>query len=156
MSTLPKKLQTARRTLANGFTMIEIIIVMALGFILIALGGIFLTNRTVTAQELDRAFYAVRSELARAESDTTTGTDAGGIAIFPHSVTRFQGVTYATRVVARDVLTQFSNSVTITGPSEINFTAPEGVPATTGTITLTDTYRTHTITVNAAGAISIQ
>lgn len=143
-------------TLPKGFTLLEILIVIVL-IIMIVIMSAVLGRQTILNQELERIRETVRSELVRAQGDTIAGTrdSPWGVAFGATTVTRFLGTSYATRNQAFDAITTFQN-VTITGPAEIVFSRPEGVPTTTGTITITLGARTTTVTVNAAGAITVQ
>ncbi|MBI4133380.1 hypothetical protein HY478_02080 [Candidatus Uhrbacteria bacterium] len=140
----------------KGFTLLEILIVLVLVIMIVVMSAV-LGRQTILNQELERVRETIRSELVRAQGDTIAGTrDASwGVAFSTNTVTRFQGTSYATRNQAFDAVTTFQN-VTITGPTEIVFSRPEGVPTGTGTITVTLGTRTTTVTVNAAGAITVQ
>lgn len=143
----------------HGFTLIEIIIVAGLAMVLVLTGTLFATDQTIADHELDRAFASVRSELATAQRDAQIGVDdsSWGVALIsPQRIVRFRGASYPSRAAAFDTITNFNMSVIITGPAEIVFTLPEGVPTSAADFSITNGRRTHTVSVNTAGAISVQ
>lgn len=136
----------------------EFLVVLGLGAAVLITSTIFGTNQTISRQELDRARDLTRSEISRAQADAYLGRDdfSWGVAFFPHQIIRFRGTNFSSRNPAFDFITNFSTSLTLSGASEINFTSPEGAPTSPINLTLTDGTRSNLISVNAAGAISVQ
>lgn len=143
---------------SSGFTIIEILIAISIAAAIFLLIGLFTAQSEFQSLELERAESLIRSELVRARTDTTSGTqDTGwGVAFTANSLTRFAGASYAGRNQTFDVTIPFNSTVTISGPAEIVFTRPDGLPANAGTISVTNGRHTVAILVNTAGAISIQ
>jgi len=147
---------TGARRRQLGFTLIEILIVIALLVVIVSLGAT-LGRQTLVNQELERAREVVRSELARAQGDTIAGTrdSEWGVAFTANSITRFVGPSFAGRNPSFDATTSFPNA-TIAGPAEIVFVRPTGVPVAPGTITINIGNQNAAVMVNAAGAIEAQ
>lgn len=142
----------------RGFTLLEILIVIGFAALLFVVSGLFQTEPRLQSLELERARELIRSDLARAQTDTIAGTEdlPWGVAFTTRSITRFAGASFATRNTSFDVATSFSSPVSISGPAEVVFGRPGGEPSAAAAITVTDGRRTYTIRVNAAGSISVE
>lgn len=143
--------------MARGFTLIEILAVIAIALILFLTSRLFTTNRTLIGLELDRAYDIIVSDLTAAQADATTGrsSSAWGVAFQGNRIIRFQGPNFANRNAAFDIINEVSLQLIITAPAEIVFTQPEGRPVSAATVTINDGQRTRTISVNSLGAISL-
>lgn len=75
---------------------------------------------------------------------------------FPNG-TLFAGSTYASRIVAKDVVFSLPNNVSVTGLAEVAFTRENGLPNTTGNVCVfsltNDAYRT--ITIEGNGVLTV-
>lgn len=143
----------------KGFTLLEIIIVAGIAMVLVLTGTLFATDQTIADHELDRAFASVRSELATGERNAQIGVGDSpwGVALLsPQRIVRFRGASYLSRATAFDTITDFDTSIIITGPAEVVFTLPEGVPTSAASFSMTNNRRTRTVSVNTAGALSIE
>lgn len=141
----------------RGFTLIELLIVLAIGAM--ALGSLVIFgNQFIVAQELDRAVELTKNELKAAQSNSISGTmdSVWGVEFFSNYIIRFRGESFANRVEEFDYLTNFSSALSISGPNEIVFSRPNGIPSITGDIIFTLGSRTKTITINTEGVISVQ
>lgn len=142
----------------KGFSLLEIVVSASILVILIG-GSIAIGSQSLRNLEMKRAGEIIRGELTAAQGNTIAGTadTSWGVAFFPHSVTMFAGTDYASRAVAFDKISNFSNSIAISGPNQIIFTRPDGLPAGSAAVTITETdgNRTSTVSVNGAGSITV-
>lgn len=107
--------------------------------------------------DLDIAAVTTAQTLRRAEAlaQAVDGDISWGVNIQSGSVTLFKGTSYAARDTAFDEVFDVPTSITPSGLSEIVFTKFTGLPASTGTITLTSNINeTRSITINAKGMVS--
>lgn len=139
----------------QGFTVIEVLLVVALIALLGTLAAPVYQTFQVEAQ-LDTALDEVSGALHAAQLAAMSGIDgtSHGIHFEADSFTRFTGSTYT----AADP----ENSVTVLPPqitlssglgTDLIYTGGEGIPSSTGTITLSSTSNTHVLTINALGTI---
>ena len=110
-----------------GFTLIEVLIVLAIGVIAMGFLSIF-GNKFLLSQELERAVELTKSEIRAAQMDSISGThdSSWGIAFLKNYVVRFRGESYDSRMQSFDYLTNFNSSLIISGPSEIVFSRIDG------------------------------
>lgn len=138
-----------------GFTVIEVLLVVALLALLGTLAAPVYQTFQVEAQ-LDTALDEVSGALHATQLAAMSGIDdtSHGIHFEADTFTRFTGTTYT----AADL----ENSVTVLPPqitlssglgTDLIYTGAEGVPSSTGTITLSSTSNTHVLTINALGTI---
>lgn len=143
-------------TYKKGFTLIEVLLVIALGTVLTAL-ALPVGFRFYQFQIADEAATGVLSALRNAESNARLGKEgsAFGIKFLPASYVVFQGDTYAARLTARDEIFSLPPDTDIGSASdEIVFARVTGAPSATGTITLSLYGRTHVIDLNDAGVVT--
>lgn len=140
----------------NGFTLIEILLVVSLTAIL-AVGGAIFASRVISFREFDRTVGLIRTQLVTAENYAKGGTNdsAWGVSFLSHGMTSFAGSSFATRNTAYDQVTLFSNGVTLSGISSIVFTQPFGLPTLPGVVTVSDGILTDTISVNSQGIVEV-
>lgn len=140
----------------RGFTLIEALTTMTI--LGLMLGITVVGTRALERQEHVRTRETIRTELTAARDFTIAGAnDSGwGISFSQSAITLFQGTSYATRNQAFDRVTDFEESIVISGPSEIVFLRPRGTTASVATITVTDESGTNTVSVNTVGAIEVQ
>ncbi|MBI4281062.1 prepilin-type N-terminal cleavage/methylation domain-containing protein [Candidatus Uhrbacteria bacterium] len=140
--------------MTRGFTLVEMLIVF--GIIALLMGLTFLFGRETLARfELNRARDLLRQELLTAQSDSMTGKNnaSWGVQIAPGAFTRFQGSSFSARNPDFDFVTSFSSTITVSGPSEIVFSPPRGLPLSSETLTLTLGQQTRTVMVHSSGLI---
>ncbi|HAZ28259.1 MAG TPA: hypothetical protein DCY48_00580 [Candidatus Magasanikbacteria bacterium] len=143
-------------TARPGFTLIEVIVVIALGIILLSV-SIPLYDALLRVSMLDSSKADIVEQLRLAETKARYGAHNSrfGVYMQDSSYTVFQGNTYATRVVAEDNLFTLPDTITFTANTEITFATSTGLPSATGAITLLNsaTNQTETITINEQGLI---
>lgn len=141
-----------------GFTIIEIIIVMALFTGLFAMGAVTGTDsyqRYIFRSELEKTGALLQK--ARSSAMANIGETSHGVYFGDTANTiLFRGTSYTTSSpynlkIERSKAVSISASSTV--PSAIVFTPLSGT-STAGTITLTDGVRNSIITVNNEGAIN--
>ncbi len=139
----------------RGFTIVEMTAAVALLMLLVGLGYVFSFTYFQT-QQLRAAADITVSELRQAQTDSFTQTnDAGhGVKIFPDHVIRFQGSTYATRNISKDIRTDFPTAFTVSGVDEMTFTVNTVNPTASGTITLAHDTLAIDILVSAYGLVT--
>ena len=95
-----------------GFTLIEVLIVLAIGVIAMGFLSIF-GNKFLLSQELERAVELTKSEIRAAQMDSISGThdSSWGIAFLKNYVVRFRGESYDSRMQSFDYLTNFNSSL---------------------------------------------
>ena len=140
----------------EGFTLLELIVTMAITVLLASLGYVF-SFQYVRLQHLREAAQIVSAELeqARAESYGQKDTAGHGVKVFADHVVRYTGASYAARTTAKDASTTFPISGTLSGDDEIEF--PEGgyAPDAASTVTLTIDTRAIDISVSAYGLVEV-
>ncbi len=138
----------------RGFTVVELMIAIALLGILVGAA----LAAYLPFQERNKVDLAVQSsvqELRRAQilSQAVDGDASWGVSVQVGTITLFQGASYALRDTSLDEEIAIDDSLTPSGLTEVVFTKFTGVPQSTGTLTLTGTYETRAVTINARGVL---
>ena len=146
-----------RKKLQNnsGFTLIEVLLVVALISITAGFSGVLYTDYQ-TRNELDLTAQKIAQGIRTAQINSQTMKDDStwGIYMTDGEVTLFEGVDYATRNTNLDYTQTVSNRVSHSGIGEIVFSKYYGVPSTTGTIDLTTPNNGAVqITINEKGIV---
>lgn len=140
----------------NGFTLIELIIVLTISAILFSIVG-SLSVAAFPRSQLSIESAVVTQSIRRAQSKSIDGTKDKdwGVMFTNTQLTLFAGATYATRTAVLDQVHKFPKDILESGLTEIDFSARTGTPSATGNITLTQssTGKTITLNLNAAGSI---
>jgi prepilin-type N-terminal cleavage/methylation domain-containing protein len=140
----------------KGFTLIEMLIVLAIAFLLFAVIGSIASN-TYPKHSLRSQTYVVIQTLRQAQAMTIARKhdSVWGAHLTSNDLTLFVGASYATRNVVYDQTHTFPSGITLSGLSDVVFEAIRGTTTQTGTITLTSTAtsESNTITINANGVI---
>jgi type II secretory pathway pseudopilin PulG len=170
-------LQRARRplrTAAFGFTVIELIIVMAVFFVLaVTVAPTFVP--TLASRDLETSAALATDALRQAQGNVMTGRDykRWGVHFQADRFVLFSGATYnagATDNVVKVLTDRIRiSTVTLSGGSctvatgvgncDVHFAQTEGTPTEAGTITLVNsgnTSETKTVTVGVAGMTDFQ
>jgi type II secretory pathway pseudopilin PulG len=113
-------------------------------------------NSFVIRNDLDVAGQQVASALRRAQTYARGMDDdsAWSVAVQPGTATLYKGTTFVSRDAAYDEVINLPATISVSGLSNIPFTKFTGLPGTTGTITLTSTNDTRTITINTKGMVN--
>lgn len=154
----PGILRKHERHLARtcGFTILEVLIVLALGTLLVA--ATFPTGlRFYQNQIADETAGDIKALLSRAASESRLGKDgsAFGVRFFPDRLIFFRGTSYATRDTGRDEIHPLPPGATLTAPAdEIVFGGATGVPSATGTIVVSLFGTTFATEVGENGMIA--
>jgi prepilin-type N-terminal cleavage/methylation domain-containing protein len=140
----------------KGFTLVELLLVLAIFVILFAIVGTISLN-TLPSTQLTTQTDRVESMLRKAQSRTVSrhADTVWGVHLTSSDATLFAGVSYAARDVSYDETLTFPSGVTVSGLTDILFAYRTGATSNTGTITLTHaaTGTTKTLTVNTSGAV---
>ena len=135
----------------KGFTLIEILLALAILMLLLGItvpvGWNFFTSSAVQSERDTLISLITR---ARTYAITNKNSAPHGIAISAPSFTLFQGASYAARAAQFDEPFPRTNSVTITGPSELVVTPLSG-DTTPGTFTLSLGTTSRTVSINSEG-----
>jgi prepilin-type N-terminal cleavage/methylation domain-containing protein len=149
----------------RGFTIVELLIVLALTALLVAMVPPIYGNLEVSAQLNEQTAQIVQTirtarsrSIARLNSaqhgvyfSTTGGTD---------SYTLYQGATYAGRDASYDRTTTLDQALQLTetlSGTEVVFALGSGTPSTTGTVRIThEVSGSRLIDVNAWGRVGEQ
>lgn len=134
--------------------MVEVMLSIAL-FVGIASTSALALHSIDQQTSIDRTTSLITSALRRAEllSVSMERDTAWGVKLTTSTLTIFQGLTYDTRVSSADSLVSLPSSLEISGLDEVRFAKATGLPHTTGSITVSSTYETRTITVSSDGTI---
>lgn len=120
----------------KGFTLIEIVLVIALMGIVLGFGLSLLPGQTARG-DLDVAVRMGVYELRRAQARAGSGIDddSWGVYLSDGLLTLYRGSTYATRVEGYDEITVVPARVAWSGNMDFVFTPPYGRPSASGTTT---------------------
>lgn len=144
-----------------GFTMIELMIVIAVFAVVLMISGAF-AGISVGENHLNTAVVDVVSMLRRAQWQTMNGSsdEVWGVHFESDSYTLFMGDSYvpggAGNLVTEFESTIFISSITITGGGDdVIFSRPMGETSTDGTIIIEsgEIGESTTVSVNAAGMV---
>jgi type II secretory pathway pseudopilin PulG len=138
----------------NGITVLETLMAVTIFGILLATFPLYFDYQetTTVSTALESSTQALRR--AQVLSQAVDGDQTWGVYFQSESITLFQGSSYAARDSSFDETQSISDKVTFSGLTEVVFDKLTGEPQSTGTLTLTTTNETRTLTVNALGALS--
>ncbi|PJC65463.1 MAG: hypothetical protein CO020_00525 [Candidatus Colwellbacteria bacterium CG_4_9_14_0_2_um_filter_50_12] len=139
----------------KGFTLLEIIIVVALFAILAALGlfiGLDLYRGYALASE--RSTVVNILEKARSQSVNNINQTPHGVHFTGSAYVIFQGASYASRDQSYDEVITSAPGVTAGGVTETVFTQLEGSANPTGEVTVSNGLKSMTISINNEGRIN--
>jgi prepilin-type N-terminal cleavage/methylation domain-containing protein len=141
----------------SGFTLIELLLVVALMTSVAAI-SIPVYQRYQSLSDL-RAGAVITEQMlhrARGLSQAGAGDSPWGVAISTNQIVLFKGADYATRDVTFDETHNLPTSISATGLSTIIFSKLSGLPSITGTILLSTTNASKTISINSEATISLE
>lgn len=141
----------------RGFTLIEVLIVMAILSILTTLGYFVAIDFYKSyAFNSERDIIVSILQKARSQSLSNINQSAHGV-YFDNLNSRyviFQGVTYAARNAALDENLAYAPGINHSGLVEISFFQLSGDSSASGSMNLSDGKRNTTISVNSEGQIN--
>lgn len=140
----------------KGFTLVELIIILAIFLLLFAIVGSLSSNTLPKSQLLSSAETIVQT-LRRAQALSIAGKHDSiwGVYLTTSDITLFAGSSYVTRDAQHDQREVFPAGITVSGISEVVFEAITAEASNPGTITLVAdaTGQTLVITIHASGLI---
>jgi prepilin-type N-terminal cleavage/methylation domain-containing protein len=146
----------AKRSNPLGFTLIEILLVIAI-FSIVVFAGLPLIRGIVFQNDLEMASLVVVSTLRQAENSSRNGLEdsAWGVRINYPDLILFKGNNYSSRDTTKDLAYTLNSNLTFSGLSEIVYSKMNAIPSTTGNIVITNINNNLvTININAKGRIS--
>ncbi len=142
---------------ARGFTLVELLVVLAIGTMLLSL-TLPVGLRFYQTQVVDEATTDMVLDLRRASAEARAGRGgtAFGVRYFPDHYVTFVGDSYATQDPSRErVVSLPASGAIVASPEEFVFAPFSGVSNATGTVTLSLFGVTRVVAVGALGAISV-
>jgi len=142
----------------KAFTLVELLIVMAISLIIIVVALPIYGNLQVSSQLNENSLQIIQTlRTARTMSIAGYNNEPHGVKFESSSYTLYQGASYDTRISTFDRVMQIGDALIITSDlagDEVNFSKGLGVPSNTGTITLThDVSGDREIVVNSLGVV---
>jgi len=143
-----------------GFTLVELILVVAIAIVLAAVAVPIYTNLQVSAQLNDSTSLMIQTIRTAKEKSMARISDLShGVYLSAQSYTLYQGSSYIGRDPSYDRTIELDEGLTLgwnlsgTGDAnDINFSRSFGLPNKTGTITLThDVNGVRNISINSYG-----
>ncbi|HLD21098.1 MAG TPA: type II secretion system protein [Patescibacteria group bacterium] len=142
---------------SGGFTVIELLIVMAILALLLASVPFAMTSFQ-ESRSMDTAVQSTMQSLRRAQvlSQAVDGDETWGVYLQSGSVIVFQGASYVARDSAFDEVLEFSDSIQVSGVTEVIFEKLTGEPNATGDILFESNTRIQTLTIFETGALQYE
>ena len=140
----------------NGFTFIEIAIVVALTSLLLIV-IIPLALQFFKTQNVTDTTTTLLSSLRDAHSMAVSqkNNSSFGVKFLSSSYVVFQGSSYTSRTQSEDTVIPVPTNTTISGMSEIVFTKRTGIPNITGVILVQSGSKNLSISINTQGIIEM-
>jgi len=141
----------------KGFTLLELMLVVALGTVITAL-TVPVGIRFFQTQSLDESVDTLLSNLRRAEAQAMfqKNDSAFGIKFLTDSYVLFQGNSYASRIQSEDESFALASGVTASGIEEVVFAKLTGSPSVTGTIAIASGSDSLSLNLNSQGKVERQ
>jgi len=142
--------------MARGFTLVELLIVLAVFGILFLIVGTISLNSLPKSQLLVSADQAEQTlRRAQALSVDRRADSVWGVHLTAGDMTLFAGETYVGRDVSYDEVTAFPAGISVSGLTDVLFAIRTGKTQNTGAITLTSdaTGETEVLVINSAGSV---
>jgi prepilin-type N-terminal cleavage/methylation domain-containing protein len=141
----------------RGFTLVELLVVLAIGTMLLSL-TLPVGLRFYQTQVVDEATTDMVLDLRRASAEARAGRGgtAFGVRYFSDRYVTFVGDSYETRDSLRErIVTLPASGVITASPEEFVFAHFSGVVNATGTVTLSLFGVTRVVAVGELGAVSV-
>lgn len=148
---LPKRLAGDKNT--GGFTLFEMLLAIGIAVILLAI-TLPISWDFYVAYQFDSETETLISLLEKARSSALVNRNESAHGFFFSSATFtiFQGSSYASRAVAQDKNFSRNSVITVSGPSELVFSALSG-QTSSSTYTVSNSQRSVNVYVNSEGTI---
>lgn len=139
----------------NGFTLTELLLVMALISIVTAMSAVFY-SRFINQNAVLNTVDQLAGQMHKAQIYAMAGKQNSnwGVNYGSQTITLYSGNSYATRTSAFDETFIVNSTVAVGGLTDLNFVRITGNPNTSATITVSGNNEAKTITVNSQGGIS--
>ncbi len=139
----------------DGFTLIELLIVISIVLLIGTFSTIFF-SRFLTQNAVVDTQDRLLGQLRKAQMYAMTGKQNGswGVRYGSHTITLFQGNSYATRNLALDESFSENTNVTISGFTEVVFAKVTGLPSAVGTYTISGGDTSKSVVLNSQGVAS--
>lgn len=142
----------------NGFTLIEVIVVLGI-FAILSTMGLLVSMDSYRSYSFRSEQTVVLSLLQKARNQSMANINQKPHGVYIDQVgvqyTLFQGADYSHRDTAQDIVFPGNASYVLGGVPEVDFTQLTGNPATAGNITIDDhIHPLVTISVNSEGQIN--
>ena len=139
----------------QGFTMVEILIVITIVSMLAGLGyfmDLNILKSNIFSSDLNGIVDSIRR--SRSEALNNIDNSAHGIKILPDSYVLFEGQNYDSRIVSKDQIIPVNSELTFSGLNEAVFTQLSGESTASGSIMVTEGLKTSAITINYDGGVN--
>lgn len=139
-----------------GFTLMEIMIVLAIMLILAAASAPFYSFfQSFGALNSSKQEVLENIRLTRSKALAGENNSSFGVYFSSNKYTIYQGDSYVARDQSQDFINELPAGISFSGLSEIRFTLKTGLPSIAGTLTMTNASdnSTSSISVNSAGLI---
>ena len=139
----------------KGFTLIEVVLSLAIVILIFGIATPFYQDYQIR-NGLDTGINTIVENLRRAQvlSRAVDGDSNWGVSISGNQVTLFKGVSFATRDVTFDEVSDILSVISFLGLNEIVFSKLNGLPNTTGMINLSVSGNTRTVSINEKGILT--
>jgi prepilin-type N-terminal cleavage/methylation domain-containing protein len=137
----------------SGFTLVELLVAVTIFVLLFGLGAV-IDSRSYRRASLESERDAVVNLLARARNQAMNNVHEAnhGFAVTASDFVVYEGPSYASRVQSLDESFPRTGGLTLSGSTDVNFRALDGVAASS-TIEILNEQRSSTIIVNSEGMI---
>ena len=148
--------QVKFKTKNKGFSLVELVIVIAIFAILAGVGdSVYYNFKTKNSLEVSTNSFVQALRHAQINSEQVEGDSVWGTAIFSDKVVVFKGASYISRDTFSDQIADFPSGISVGGLSEIVFEKTTGWSSNVGTTTITNSNgEVKNIFINEKGTIT--
>lgn len=140
----------------NGFTIIELILVVAIVALIAALSSPFY-SRFLLQNSVDNTTNQLLGSLRKAQTYAMAGkqTSAWSVNFSSNTITLYMGTTFAGHDATYDETFSVNPAVSVSGMTDISYARITGLPTpTSATITISSGNNNETITLNSQGVVN--